>query len=62
MQTQMLGHGVLGLVVLTSLLWMGLLPADLVLRAAEWLLFWSVLSTLLVTCAGAWVAFGRSRR
>jgi hypothetical protein len=62
MQAQMLGHGVLGLAMLTTLLWMGLLPADLVLRAAELLLVWGVLSTLLVACAGAWVAFGWSRR
>jgi len=62
MQAEMLGHGVLGLVMLTTLIWIGLLPADLALRVAEFLLGWTALSTLVVGCAGAWVAIGRSRR
>ncbi len=62
MLAQMLGHLVLGSVMLISLLWLGLLPADVVLRAAVLLLAWGGLSTLLVACAGVWVAFARARR
>jgi putative effector of murein hydrolase LrgA (UPF0299 family) len=62
MLAQMFGHVVAGMVMLTTLLWMGLVPANTLIRVAEFLLAWSVLSTLVVALAGAWVALGRSRR
>ena len=62
MQTQLFGHGILGFVMLASLLWLDALPVDLVFRAAELLLAWCLLSTLLVGFAAAWVALGRARR
>ncbi len=62
MQSQLLGHALIGFTMLTSLLWLGALPTDIVLRAAELLAVWCLLSTLIVICAGAWVALGRSRR
>ncbi|MDN3565554.1 hypothetical protein ACFQY5_14720 [Paeniroseomonas aquatica] len=62
MQSQLLGHALIGFTMLLSLLWLGALPTEFVLRAAELLAAWCLLSTLVVICAGAWVALGRSRR
>lgn len=62
MHSEVVGHSVMGVVMLAILLWFGLVPVDAVLRLAELLLAWAVISTGLVGCAGAWVALGRSRR
>ncbi|RYJ00189.1 MAG: hypothetical protein EON47_14545 [Acetobacteraceae bacterium] len=62
MQTQMLGHGILALATLAALVWAEAVPADVLLRAAELVLVWAGLTTLVVGVAGAWVALGRSRR
>lgn len=62
MQSEMVGHGILGAVTLTTLVWLDLIPAAAFLYVVQWLLVWSALSTLLVGAAAAWVALGRSRR
>ncbi|MDB5371462.1 MAG: hypothetical protein JWP04_104 [Belnapia sp.] len=62
MQSEMVGHAILGAVTLTTLVWLGLVPAAGLLYVFQWLLAWAALSTLLVGSAGAWVALGRFRR
>lgn len=62
MQTQMLGHSILAMATLAALVWAEALPADAVLHAAEMILAWAGLTTLVVGVAGAWVALGRARR
>ena len=59
---QLMRHVVLGLAMLTSILWLELVASDTVLRVAEFLLAWTLFSSLVVGGAGAWVAYGRSRR
>ena len=62
MPTNMLAHGILGVLSMIVLLWLGLVPTDTLLWTIGYLLAWSVLSTLLVASAGAWVAINRARR
>ncbi len=62
MRHSVLEHLILGLVVLTSLIWLDLLPLSRLGHAARLLLAWGLLSTALVATGGAWVALGRSRR
>jgi hypothetical protein len=42
------------------LLWLDLLPAEVLGQAARLALGWSILSTVIVAGAGAWVAFRRA--
>jgi len=58
----MLGNAILGAVVLTTTIWLGLAPAAWLWQALEYLAIWSALSTLLVGVIGAWVALGRARQ
>jgi putative effector of murein hydrolase LrgA (UPF0299 family) len=61
MRSQALEHCVLGFTVLTTLLWLDLVPTAMIQEAAMVLLGWAAFSTLLVASAGAWVAFARAR-
>lgn len=58
----MLGNAILGAVVLTTTVWLGLARAAWLWQALEYLAIWSVLSTLLVGFLGAWIALGRARQ
>lgn len=52
---------VLGMaVVFATVLWLGLLPGELLGRILWLALVWSLISTLLVATAAAWVALRRS--
>ena len=55
-------HWVMGLVVLTTVLWLDLVPTDVLRRAAYFTLVWAGASTLLVASAGACIAFARLRQ
>lgn len=55
-------HAILGLVILATLLWLDVVPAEALGRIALLVLVWAIGSTLLVAAAGAWVALARSRR
>jgi hypothetical protein len=58
----MLGTTILGAVIVTTVVWLGLAPMAWLWLALEYLLIWGVLSTLLVAGLGAWVALGRARQ
>ncbi|MBL6078693.1 hypothetical protein JMJ56_11800 [Belnapia sp. T18] len=58
----MLGNAVLGAVIVTTVVWLGLAPMAWVWVALEYLAIWSAGSTLLVAALGAWVAIGRARQ
>ncbi len=62
MRQQAVQHCVLGLVVATSLLWLDLVPADVLRRVALFTLAWAAASTLLVASAGACIALVRTRQ
>ena len=49
-----------GFVAAATVLWLGLVPPDLLGQALRVVLAWSLFSTLLVGSAGAWVALRRS--
>ncbi len=57
----MLGTAVLGAAIVTTVVWLGLAPMAWLWLALEYLLIWSVCSTLLVAALGAWIALGRAR-
>jgi hypothetical protein len=61
MRSQAFEHGVLGSVVVVTLLWLDLLPAEVLGHAVMLLLAWAAISTLLVATAGAWIAIARTR-
>lgn len=61
MRSQALEHCVFGLAVVTTLLWLDLVPAALLRDALFFVLAWAAFSTLLVASAGAWIAFARAR-
>ena len=62
MRQQAVQHWVLGLVVVATILWLDLVPAEVLRRAALLTLAWAVASTLLVASAGACIALARTRR
>ena len=62
MRSQAVQHWVVGLVVVTTLLWMDIVPAETLRRAAIFTLVWAAASTLLVASAGACIALARSRQ
>jgi hypothetical protein len=62
MRSQAVQHWVLGFVLLSTMLWLDLLPAEFLRRAALFTLAWAGASVLLVGSAGAWVALARQRR
>jgi hypothetical protein len=55
-------HVALASIMLTSLIWLDLLPLAWLGQVIRLLLAWGLLSTALVASGGAWVALGRSRR
>ncbi len=61
MRSHALEHCVLGFTVLATLIWLDLLPTEMLEKAVMVLLGWAAFSTLLVASAGAWVAFARAR-
>lgn len=62
MRQQAVQHWVIGLVVLATVLWLDLVPAEMLRRAALFTLAWAAASTLLVASAGACIALARTRR
>ncbi len=48
--------------MLSSLVWLDLLPLYWLAQVMRVMLAWGLLSTALVATGGAWVALGRSRR
>ena len=56
MPSRPIEHCILGFVVLTTLVWLELLTADILRDAVVLFLVWAGFSTLLVASAGAWVA------
>ncbi len=62
MRQSVLEHAILGSVVLSSLVWLDLLPLYWLGQVMRMLLAWGLLSTALVATGGVWVALGRSRR
>ncbi|TCZ55246.1 hypothetical protein [Roseicella aquatilis] len=61
MRSQAVQHVVLALVVLTTVLWMDLVTAEMLRRAALFTLVWVGASTLLVASAAACIALIRTR-
>lgn len=61
MRSQALEHCILGFAVLATLIWLDLVPTEMLQEAVMALLGWAAFSTLLVASAGAWVAFARAR-
>jgi hypothetical protein len=62
MRQQAVQNWVLGLVVVATILWLDLVPAETLRRAALLTLAWAAASTLLVASAGACIALARTRR
>ena len=62
MRPRALQHWILGFVVVATILWLDLVPAELLWRAALFTLAWAGASTLLVASAGACIALARSRQ
>jgi hypothetical protein len=62
MRQQAVQHWVLGAVVVATFLWLDLVPADVLRRAALFTLVWAAASTLLVASAGACIALARTRQ
>jgi hypothetical protein len=62
MRQQAVQHWVLGLVVVTTFLWLDLVTAETLRRAALFTLAWAGASTLLVASAGVCIALVRTRR
>ncbi|MFC7476568.1 hypothetical protein ACFQS7_19535 [Dankookia sp. GCM10030260] len=62
MRQQAVQHWVLGLVMVATLLWLDLVPGDVLQRVALFGLAWAAASTLLVASAGACIAFARTRQ
>jgi hypothetical protein len=62
MRQQAVQHWVLGLVIAVTILWLDLVPAETLRRAAFFTLAWAGASTLLVASAGACIALARTRR
>jgi hypothetical protein len=62
MRQQAVQHWVLGAVVVATFLWLDLVPADVLRRAALFTLAWAAASTLLVASAGACIALARTRQ
>jgi hypothetical protein len=58
----MLGTAVLGAVIVTTVVWLGLAPAAWLWLALQYLVIWGVFSTLVVAAIGGWVALGRARQ
>jgi hypothetical protein len=61
MRQQAVQHWVLGLVVISTFLWLDLVQAEALRRVALVTLVWAAASTLLVASAGACIAFARIR-
>lgn len=61
MRVQAVQQWVLGAVVVATVLWLDLIPADLLRRIALFTLVWAAASTVLVGSFGAWVALVRAR-
>ena len=61
MRQQAVQHWVLGLVVVTTVLWLDLVQVEALRRVALLTLAWPADSTLLVASAGACIAFARIR-
>ena len=51
----------MGFAVLIALIWLDLIPTEMLREVAMVLLGWAAFSTLLVASAGAWVAYARAR-
>ena len=62
MRSQVIQHWVLGFVVLATVFWLDLVPAELLRRVALFTLVWAAASTLLVGSLGAWIALARMRQ
>lgn len=62
MRQQAVQNWVLGLVVVATFLWLDLVTADMLRRAAIITLAWAAASTLLVASAGACIALARIRQ
>jgi hypothetical protein len=62
MRSAVVQHWILGCTVFATVLWLDLVSAEILRRAALFVLSWAAASTLLVAGAGAWVALGRSRQ
>jgi hypothetical protein len=62
MRQQAVQHWVLGLVIVATFLWLDLVPAEMLRRAALITLAWAGASTLLVASAGACIALARTRQ
>ena len=62
MRSQALQYGILGLVALATVLWLDLVPAEMLARAALFTLAWAGASTLVVASAGACIALVRGRK
>lgn len=62
MRQQAVQYGILTLVVVATVLWLDLVPAGMLRRAALFTLAWAGGSTLLVASAGAWIALARTRQ
>jgi hypothetical protein len=62
MRQQAVQHCVLGMVIAVTFLWLDLVPAEVLRRAALLTLAWAVASTLLIGSAGACIALARTRR
>jgi len=62
MRQQAMQHWVLGLVVASTLLWLDLVPGDVLRRVALFSLAWAGASTLVVASAGACIALARTRQ
>lgn len=62
MQQQAMQHWVMGMVVVSTFLWLDFVSAELLYRAALITLVWAGASTLLVASAGACIALARTRQ
>jgi hypothetical protein len=62
MRVQVLQHWVLGFVVVATVLWLGLIPGNLLWRIGLFTLAWAAASTVLVGSFGAWIALARTLR
>lgn len=62
MRQQAMQHWVMGSVIVATFLWLDLVPAELLRRAALITIAWAAASTLLVASAGACIALARTRQ
>ena len=62
MRSQAVHPWVMGFVVITTVLWLDLVPAEMLRRAAMFTLAWAAASTLVVASVGACIALARARQ